>query len=233
MDKGDNVEEFNENEGLAIIKKHWGKTITTLQKLMSMMNMMYYYEKLKLQFAKLEAPGRRPNIDHLEKLLSRCKKLYNQIDSFMKIFKLIDLKEVRDHQKRLKEGERTEKELKKDEILVKRLIVAICLLLKENPVLPLSFKFGGDCLLQQLKREKEELRQYRLGGPPKPRAQMQMNPVAFEHLIEEIDKNVYVKTRRSLESHDGGSNEPPGHRKESSANIVITEQIPSQVHNDL
>lgn len=92
MDKGDDVEEFNETEGMAIIKKHWGKTMSTLQKLMSMMNMMYYYEKLKLQFSKLEAPGSRPKIDHLEKLLSRCKKLYNQIDSFMKIFKLIDVK---------------------------------------------------------------------------------------------------------------------------------------------
>ena len=47
MDKGDDVEEFKEGEGQAIIKKHWSKTMTTLQKLMMTMNMMYYYEKLK------------------------------------------------------------------------------------------------------------------------------------------------------------------------------------------
>ena len=36
----------------------------------------------------------------------------------------------------------TDKDIKKDEVLIKRLIVAICLLLKENPVLPLTFNFG-------------------------------------------------------------------------------------------
>ena len=60
---------------------------------------------------------------------------------------------------------------------------------------------------------------------------MQMNPVAFEHLIEEIDKNVYVKTRRSLESQEGS--QEPKHRKEGSASIVITEQMPPQVHTNL
>ena len=30
-----NDAEFNENEGLAIIQKHWGKTVTTLQRLMN------------------------------------------------------------------------------------------------------------------------------------------------------------------------------------------------------
>lgn len=94
--EGDKNDEFHETEGQAIVKKHWGKTISTLQKLMCMMNMMYYYEKLKLSFAKLEIPSSRPNIYHLEKLLSRCKKLYNQIDSFMKIFKLVQVKQLRD-----------------------------------------------------------------------------------------------------------------------------------------
>ena len=129
----------------------------------------------------------------------------------------------------------TDKDLKKDEILIKRLIVAICLLLKENPVLPLSFKFGGDCLLQQLKREKEELRQLRLerkqgtaAAAGQPRTQIQLNPVPFENLIEEIDKNVYVKTRRSLESLEDG--DEPRHRKDSS--VVITEQAPAQVHTN-
>lgn len=73
----------------------------------------------------------------------------------MKIFKLIEIKELRDHQKEKKSTEDlTEKDFKKDEIMIKRLTVAICLLLKEHPVLPLSFKFGGSCILEQLKREK-------------------------------------------------------------------------------
>ena len=68
--------------------------------------------------------------------------------------------QMRDAQKINRKGVQvTDKELKKDEIMIKRLIVAICLLLKENPVLPLSFNFGGECLLQRLKREKENLRQ--------------------------------------------------------------------------
>ena len=76
MENQANQEEFDQNEGLAIIKKHWGKTVYTMQKLMSTMNMMYYYEKLKMQIQKLEAPGKRPGIVHLEKLMSRCLKLY-------------------------------------------------------------------------------------------------------------------------------------------------------------
>ena len=94
MDRGDDREEFKEAEGQAIIRKHWGKTMTTLQKLMTMMNMMYYYEKLKLQFSSKNLPGGRPGVEHLEKLLERCKKLYDQIDQFMKIFKLIEIKQV-------------------------------------------------------------------------------------------------------------------------------------------
>lgn len=54
MDQGEDNEEFKQAEGQAIIKKHWSKTMTTLQKLMTMMNMMYYFEKIKLQFQNLE-----------------------------------------------------------------------------------------------------------------------------------------------------------------------------------
>ena len=50
-------EEFNENEGHAIVLKHWAKTVNTLQKLMNTMNMMYFFEKLKLQFRQFEEPG--------------------------------------------------------------------------------------------------------------------------------------------------------------------------------
>jgi hypothetical protein len=42
--------------------------------------------------------------------------------------------------------------------LGKRIQIAIKMLLKENPMLPTSFKFGGDCLLEQLKREEKDQR---------------------------------------------------------------------------
>ena len=60
MHNDNNNEEFDENEGHAIIIKHWAKTIQTLQTLMCQMNMMYYFERLKLQFQHLERPGSRP-----------------------------------------------------------------------------------------------------------------------------------------------------------------------------
>lgn len=60
------------------------------------MNMMYYFEKIKFKFSKFtadpELEGSGLKVDHLEKLLNRCKKLYDQIDSFMKIFKLVEVK---------------------------------------------------------------------------------------------------------------------------------------------
>jgi len=46
-----------------------------------------------------------------------------------------------------------EKDYKKAAVLVRRISVAIVLLTKENPVLPLSFNFEGSCLLQKLKAE--------------------------------------------------------------------------------
>lgn len=110
---------------------------------MTTMNMMYFYEKLKMKFEYLERPGSRPSIVHLEKLMSRCLKLYEQIDSFMKIFKLIHVKEEREQLINDDLNMQTEKEERKGQVLIKRLTVAICLLLKENPVLPLSFNFDG------------------------------------------------------------------------------------------
>jgi hypothetical protein len=91
-DKDPNFEEFNQNEGQAIISKHWTKTVQTLGHLMNLMNMMYYFQKLKLSFDELEKPGRRPNISMLGKVMNRCFKLYAMIDDFMKIFKLIQVK---------------------------------------------------------------------------------------------------------------------------------------------
>ena len=64
---------------------------------MNTMNMMYYYEKLKVKIDELIASGNRPSLIHLEKLMIRCLKLYSMIDHFMKIFKLISKKQVRLH----------------------------------------------------------------------------------------------------------------------------------------
>lgn len=47
---------------------------------MNQMNMMYYFEKLKIQFNRFEETKTRPGISHLEKLMSRCLKLYQMID---------------------------------------------------------------------------------------------------------------------------------------------------------
>jgi hypothetical protein len=90
----DKYDEFNENEGVAIINKHWEKTVDTLKKLMNTMNMMYFFEKLKFKIQELTRFGNRPSLVHLEKIMSRVLKLYQMIDNFMKIFKLIDQKEV-------------------------------------------------------------------------------------------------------------------------------------------
>lgn len=85
----------------------------------------------------------------LEKIMNRCFKLYNMIDGFMKIFYLLDLKKKMDAYRRDNpDAEDIEKEERKAQVLIKRISVAIVLLIKENPVLPLSFKFEGKCLLE-------------------------------------------------------------------------------------
>lgn len=67
------------------------------------MNMMYYYEKLKFKLRMLLersqiTPGapKMPNLSLMEKIMSRCLKLYGMIDNFMKVFKLIQVKERMD-----------------------------------------------------------------------------------------------------------------------------------------
>jgi uncharacterized protein (UPF0305 family) len=42
----------------------------------------------------------------------------------------------------------------KRQVLIKRIIVAVVLLIKENPVLPFKFKFMGHCQLERLKEER-------------------------------------------------------------------------------
>lgn len=43
----------------------------------------------------------------------------------------------------------------------KRILVSIKLLLKENPVLPTSFNFKGECLIETLSREIREIKEYK------------------------------------------------------------------------
>ena len=71
------------------------------------------------------------------------------IDGFMKIFKLLEVKRrMDDYLRQNPDAENYEKEAKKGQVLIKRLSVATVLLIKENPVLPISFKFEGTCLLE-------------------------------------------------------------------------------------
>ena len=89
MATSEQYKEFAENEGVAIIDKHWEKTVNTLRALMNQMNMMYFFEKLQMKIKELTKNDRRPSLIHLEKIMSRCLKLYLMIDNFMKIFKLV------------------------------------------------------------------------------------------------------------------------------------------------
>lgn len=50
-------QEFDEVEGRDVIAKHWAKVLLTYQRLMNQMNMMYFYERVKLKIAHLEKPG--------------------------------------------------------------------------------------------------------------------------------------------------------------------------------
>ena len=85
----ENSTEFQEREGISILNKHFEKVMRTLEILMNQMNMMFYWERLRLYFVDKE-----PTLDILEKLMSRVLKLYQMIDGFMKVFKLIRKKEV-------------------------------------------------------------------------------------------------------------------------------------------
>lgn len=84
-----NNEDFGNNEGKIIINKHKDKTLHTLEILMTQLNMMFYWENINYQFKQ-----KIPTLDELSKLMSRCLKLYQMIDSFMKIFELIHKLEV-------------------------------------------------------------------------------------------------------------------------------------------
>lgn len=84
-----NGKEFAGDEGITILAKHEEKTMHTLEVLMNQLNMMYYWEKIRLYFS-----NNNPSLEQLSKLMNRILKLYMLIDNFMKIFKIIEKKEV-------------------------------------------------------------------------------------------------------------------------------------------
>ena len=85
----ENNKEFKNNEGITILAQHQDKVMRTLEVLMNQMNMMYYWEKIRLYFKVND-----PSLDQLLKLMNRILKLYLMIDNFMKIFKMIEKKTV-------------------------------------------------------------------------------------------------------------------------------------------
>ena len=56
-------------------------------------------------------------------------------------------------------GPRDPKDERKRQVLIKRLISQITILLKENPVLPMEFKFNGVDLLEKLKLERQDYKE--------------------------------------------------------------------------
>lgn len=85
----DDEKKANKTEISGVIDKYFEKTMHTLEILMNQLNMMYYWEKVRLMFI-----DETPTIGQVQKLMSRCLKLYGKIDAFIKIFKLIQMKEV-------------------------------------------------------------------------------------------------------------------------------------------
>lgn len=110
--------------------------------------MMYYYEKIKSIFLK---STKDPDLFQLNKLIIRCLKHYQMSDQVIKIFKLVQLKDK--VEAKLKDKPIDEKLLELNQTMRKRVLVVIKLLLKENPILPTSFRFKGECLIVKLKRE--------------------------------------------------------------------------------
>lgn len=102
---------------------------------------MYYMDKL-IQHQK----ETRMSINEITKLLQRICKFYNLFDQFMKVFIMI------------KKKDRIDSRGGKDPKLYERLIIAVQLLLKENPsLLSEHFIFKGSCILSELRDELDEL----------------------------------------------------------------------------
>lgn len=67
------------------------------------MNMMYFFERLRFKLKGLlekslnsNRKRRLPDLNLLEKLISRCLKMYVMIDDFMSVFKLLAQKRALD-----------------------------------------------------------------------------------------------------------------------------------------
>lgn len=82
-----NSKEFNANEGKDILKKHVMKTFTTLEILCHQTNLNYFYHRSKINYEDA------PIVESLLLLMERCIKLYMLIDSFMKVFNLLEKKD--------------------------------------------------------------------------------------------------------------------------------------------
>jgi hypothetical protein len=82
-----NEQEFKDIEGKIIIEDNFEKIMITVEILMNQLNMMYYWERLRQYFMDKE-----PSLEDVVKLINRCLKLYQIIDNFIKIFKMIEVK---------------------------------------------------------------------------------------------------------------------------------------------
>ena len=54
-----------------LVERYYKKTMHTLEILMNQLNMMYWWEKIRIMFVDKE-----PSITQIHKLMSRCLKLY-------------------------------------------------------------------------------------------------------------------------------------------------------------
>ena len=62
----------------------------TLQHLMQKLNMMYHFEKLKVEFDKSPLNG----VDYMQMILKRTLSTYDLVAQFMEVFDLITLKDT-------------------------------------------------------------------------------------------------------------------------------------------
>lgn len=83
-----NEKEFSETDGKHIVSQNFTKLMRTIEFLMGLFNMQYYYQKIKAIFADKE-----PELFQLNKLIMRSLKLYQMADSFIKVYKLISMKD--------------------------------------------------------------------------------------------------------------------------------------------
>ena len=124
----------------------------TLEVLMAQVNMQCYFDRLQAFFG-----NSIPDVSQLDKLISRCLKLYVMIDNFFTIYKMILIKEKIEQKLESRPGNAPLLEM--NQTMRHRLLVAMKLLLKENPMLPQSFRYQGRCLIDHYKQEEREARE--------------------------------------------------------------------------